>query len=346
MNFFITNREIINAGTASEQIREDGKENAGIDLRFGLYHISKPKDQQFELFPDPTKPEELLYTSLDAVKTADLNGSARFFKAIYDETIKTPKKSSTGVLQGDIIFFIHGFNTNMDGVRSLFKELNDKYINNPDSSVSHAIVFTWPGKTLNLPLHYRNDARDAEASGLTLARCLHSKVIPFMRQFLAIEGNEPCDRKFHLMTHSMGNRVLEHFVRESIYLDSIHELFDQIILLAADVEYNLFDPNKTFSDLIGFGQRIHIYFHEKDGVLDISKYTKNFNNRLGRYGRKSNNMEAPDIIDANVSKTKDDTNAKFREREFNHWYYYSSSEVINDIIEVMKGKKKSKYASK
>ena len=38
--FFITNREIINDGNGNEYIREDGKENAGDDLRFGTYDLA------------------------------------------------------------------------------------------------------------------------------------------------------------------------------------------------------------------------------------------------------------------------------------------------------------------
>jgi hypothetical protein len=49
-----------------------------------------------------------------------------------------------------------------------------------------------------------------------------------------------------------------------------------------------------------------------------------------------------DVRDANVTKTKDDANVGFEENKLNHWYYYSSTEVVEDIIEVFKGKN-SKY---
>ncbi|MFX3625799.1 MAG: hypothetical protein ACN6I4_00400 [bacterium] len=54
------------------------------------------------------------------------------------------------------------------------------------------------------------------------------------------------------------------------------------------------------------GKRVHIYFHRRDRVLDISKYTKNFSNRLGRYGRKRVDQAQIDIFDADVTNTNDD----------------------------------------
>jgi hypothetical protein len=49
-----------------------------------------------------------------------------------------------------------------------------------------------------------------------------------------------------------------------------------------------------------------------------------------------------DIRDVNVSKTKDDLKVGFDEDNLNHWYYYSSTEVVNDIVQVLNGKN-SKY---
>ncbi len=115
--------------------------------------------------------------------------------------------------------------------------------------------------------------------------------------------------------------------------------------MAADVNYNIFEPNEPFSALIEMGKRVHVYFHEGDRVLDISKYTKNFSNRLGRYGRKKIDPTQIDVIDANVTIVKDDLEPGFGTDKLNHWYYYSSSEVVDDVAEVLSGKK-SKFTVK
>jgi esterase/lipase superfamily enzyme len=142
------------------------------------------------------------------------------------------------------------------------------------------------------------------------------------------------------MAHSMGNRVLKHTILELERLQAgIPELFEEILIMAADVEYDIFEPQEAFYKLIDFGRRVHIYYHDKDHVLSISKYTKNFNNRLGKYGRKYVNTSLTDVFDVDVSKTKDDKGSGVGTQVLNHWYYYSSQMVVDDVIEVLKGKK-------
>jgi len=136
----------------------------------------------------------------------------------------------------------------------------------------------------------------------------------------------------------MGKRLLKHMMRS---LKTKYELFKEIILVAADIEYTIFERDEAFYSLIDLGYRVHVYHHEHDLVLDISKYTKNFDNRLGRYGRKRIDPTLRDVFDANITTTKDDPNQGIEEQSLNHWYYYSSSEVVKDITLVLKGKNSS-----
>ncbi len=336
MNFFITNREIITDSNGVESVREDGKEKAADKLRFGTY-----ADGKFILYPEPDNELEGSYANLVNKNVNDLKGSAHFFKLLYDELSKGGKNAKNN----NVLFFIHGFNTNLEDVRSVFKKLQKLYVDNPKCPISHIIIFTWPGMSPKIPYHYFNDREDAIASGKALARGIE-KVTKFFQTFLLADGNEPCNRSIHLMAHSMGNRVLEHVMLELKKNQSqTRELFSEVILIAADVNYNIFEPNEPFSGLIEMGKRVHIYFHEADRVLDISKYTKNFSNRLGRYGRKKIDPTQIDVIDAKVTAVKDDLEPGFGTDNLNHWYYYTSSEVVNDVAEVLSGKK-SKYAVK
>ncbi|MCA4894809.1 MAG: alpha/beta hydrolase [Cytophagales bacterium] len=336
MNFFITNREIITDSNGVESVREDGKEKAADKLRFGTY-----ADGKFILYPEPDNELEGSYANLANKNVNDLKGSAHFFKLLYDELSKGGKNAKNN----NVLFFIHGFNTNLEDVRSAFKKLQKLYVDNPKCPISHIIIFTWPGMSPKIPYHYFNDREDAIASGKALARGIE-KVTKFFQTFLLADGNEPCNRSIHLMAHSMGNRVLEHVMLELKKNQSqTRELFSEVILMAADVNYNIFEPNEPFSGLIEMGKRVHVYFHEGDRVLDISKYTKNFSNRLGRYGRKKIDSAQIDVFDSNVSKVKDDLETDFSTDKLNHWYYYSSSEVVSDVAEVLNGKK-SKYAVK
>jgi esterase/lipase superfamily enzyme len=325
MNYFITNREIIKNGNI-ETIREDGSEHAGDNLRFGRY-----VNPNFELFPEPVKASEVSYNDLGSKNTEDLMGSSRLFKELYDELFKDSLNSEPN---SDVLFFIHGFNTDLDGVRSSFERLDKLYVQNGNSPIKHLVIFTWPSKSPTIPLHYFDDKFDAMRSGEALARCFE-KVMEFLRIFLKSEGNPNCKKKIHLMAHSMGHRVLKHMM---LTLDKRYELFDQIVLLAADIEYSIFEHGEAFNSLLDMGSRVHIYFHEDDRVLDISKFTKNFSNRLGRYGRKRIDPTLKYVIDADVSDIKDDSQYDLEEKMLNHWYYYSSTEVVKDINSVLNGK--------
>jgi len=330
MNFFITNREIIVSKGGKESVREDGKENAADKLRFGVYEKG-----EFKLFPEPDSEAEAIYADPDDVDPASLKGSARFFRTLYGELVKGGER----IKNNNILFFIHGFNTNLEGVRSAYDWLQRSYINKEGSPIKHIVIFTWPGMSPVIPYHYFNDRNDAIHSGEALARSIE-KVTRFFREFLHGGDREPCNRDIHLMVHSMGNRVLKHMLLE-LERKQIHvpEIFSQVLLMAADIEYDIFEPGHPFTHLIDLGKRVHVYYHEKDLVLDISKYTKNFSNRLGRYGRKKSDSSMSDVIDVNVTKVKDDLDPTLKSNVGNHWYYYSSSEVVDDVLKVMKGGK-------
>lgn len=333
MNFFITNREIIQKGN-KETIREDGCENAGDNLRFGTYDITK---NVFNLFPEPENEIDLMYSNAGNIETSTLKGSTRFFKEVWDELIKEENT-------GDVLFFIHGFNTDLDGVREAFKRLNKKYVKE-GSPIKHIMIFTWPGRSPVIPYHYFDDKKDAIRSGEALARGI-DKLLKFFNEFFLKARNPLCMRKINLMVHSMGHRVLKHTMLELIKLQkAIPELFKEIVLVAADIEYNIFEPHEAFDTLINFGDRVHIYFHEHDRVLDISAFTKNLSNRLGKHGRKEINLSQKYIIDSDVTSTHDDKDYGLEESRLNHWYYYTSTEVVNDIINVLNGKE-SKFKVK
>jgi esterase/lipase superfamily enzyme len=334
MNFFITNREIIHQNGV-ENIREDGRENAGDNLRFGTYNIDS---RTFTLFPEIAQEADLLYADLDQKPIADLNGSARFFKELYNELVASKvAKTVEGKDKNDVLFFIHGFNNDLNDIRNAFKILHDKYVSNTHSTINHLVIFTWPSRSPSVPLHYKDDREDAKRSGRALARAF-DKVIQFFKSYLLDQQNQPCQRNIHLMVHSMGNRVLKHMMAE---LKPEHhlELFREIILVGADIEWDIFENGQEYSRLIELGYRVHNYFHEKDRILDISKYTKNlFSNRLGKYGRKRPDPTLLDVFDVDVTDSKDDPKSDIIDDNGNHWYYYTSTEVVNDIVAVLNGK--------
>ena len=330
MILFITNREIIKTGN-TETIREDGGENSGDNLRFGEYHIDT---KEFELYPEPKKESDTNYQNIQDKKFENLKGSPRFFSKLYNELIAT-NANGKAIVKNDVLFFIHGFNTDLKGVRKDFEHLQARYIDHPQSTVAHIIIFTWPGMHPKIPYHYYDDKQDAIRSGKAFARAI-GIVQEFFQQFFIDtmkDGkltNQTCNRNIHLMAHSMGNRVLKETML-TFGMAPIPQLFKEVILMAADVRWDSFENGEGFNRLIDFGERVHIFYHDNDKVLDISKYAKNFSNRLGRYGRKSKSNSQKDIFDINITGIKEDM-GDVEEKLMNHWYYYTSSAVKDDVV--------------
>ncbi|TAE10891.1 MAG: alpha/beta hydrolase [Bacteroidetes bacterium] len=336
MNFIITNREVYkDPQSGKDTIRNEGHEHASDNLRFGEYDATN----DFTLYDDTQLPNDDLYANL---ASEELVGSAKFFKELYkaiQDSLKTNKKS-------DVLFFVHGFNTDLHDVRKTFKDLEKCYITE-GSPIKHIVVFSWPSRSPEMLIPapwytYRSDKQDAFRSGYALSRAME-KLNFFYHKFFSIKGNGEllypfCGQKIHLMVHSMGHQVLAKAIEE--YPDSVQELFGEILLIAGDIEYKAFEGERLLSQLIDWGERIHIYYNRQDYILDASKITKNWNNRLGRYGRKNTDDGLADVHDVDVTKISDKLGDKI-EKSLNHWYYYSSSEVVEDIIRVLKGGKSS-----
>lgn len=330
MNFIITNREIIK-NSGAESIREDGGEQAGDNLRFGTYDL---QSRRFTLFPEPKNALQTLYAPSGYKPPENYAGSAQFFRVLYKE-MSAPVifKTPFNVEKNDVLFFLHGFNTDLNGVRSNFETLHKKYVEDKNSPIAHIVIFTWPGRHPKIPYHYFDDQQDAKRSGAALARAIE-KTHAFMRDYFSDDKHAPCKRRINLMVHSMGHQVLQSAMSN---LKIKLELFNELLLMAGDIEYNVFDRDKEFYNLIDLCARCHIYYHNEDRALDISKYTKNFGNRLGRYGRRSVDPTLDGVHDVNVSHTCDDKDSGEAEKIINHFYYYSSREVVTDIIEVLNG---------
>ncbi|HSC54898.1 MAG TPA: alpha/beta hydrolase [Phnomibacter sp.] len=340
MLFFITNRQV----NADDTLRDDGKDHpAGDNIRFGEYQENATTLKgAFVLYDELTSEKQ--ETDVFKKDPAELKGSARFFRNLYEVMRNAPAK------KGDVLFFVHGYNTSLTTLRDNFKELKKRYIA-ADSPISAIVVFTWPsigGKSL--PLHYYNDKMDAFRSGHALARAFE-KFYFFIIQLKEAQKKDAalfpdCNRSIHLMVHSMGHQVIrltfEHLRNTSVPQN--FDIFKQVFLMAGDVQYNCFETEPSYQCLIDYCSQINIYYHNNDKVLDLSKYAKNFTNRLGRYGRREISPGLWDVYDCDVTKTKDDVGYGKMEDQMNHWYYYTSSDVAKDIRKVLLTDGVSDYA--
>ena len=349
IHYLITNREILKQN-GKERIRTDGKEEASDELRFALFNSDKfdkkLKDDQLhtciEVLPDLVAKKintenfggdnagfANVYPANILEKNEDeLSGSSRFFSHMY--------RQMTAAEGGDVLLFIHGFNTDLKTVLSNMRELEEKYIGD-NSTVKHIVAFTWPA--MDKILRYRNDARDAELSGFALGRA-YSMLIDFFRIIFGSNPskpkNEPCGNNIHLLCHSMGNRVLENMmIKLTREFSQITALFKEVILMSSDIDWNCFEEPRALYRLTEICERVHIYYHKKDAALLISETTKNAFNRLGKYGPRDTRKIPSHVYCVDCTDINDQKGLK--SRAVNHWFYVDSVTVVEDVKKVLGG---------
>jgi len=351
-HYLITNRAILKETDGTEYINIDGGEAASEVLRFGIfdsdvYRLSKNSKEAVTLFADAPavervypvqKPAVSTYTQQDIQQPDTLTGSSRLFAELYNAMI--------GPDGGDLLFFVHGFHNDLNGSLESVCDLEDKYIK-AGSPIKHVVFFSWPA--MDKVLRYRDDAKDAELSGLTLARC-YLMLIDFFRALFLHDNDTPplapCGNNIHLLAHSMGNRVIESMMLE-LYRqkgDNITALFKEVVLAASDVDWQIFEEPRAFYSLGSISQRVSVYFNTRDLALLISETTKNAYNRLGKFGFRDSHKIPSHVYSIDCSFVKDQSGIE--NSLVQHGYYKESPLVVNDITQVLAGKNVEAFIGK
>ena len=251
------------------------------------------------------------------------------------ELFRTLKEADSS----NVLFFIHGYKTDLGVALSTIRALHDKYVR-PGSDIQTIITFTWPSrKSLLL---YLDDQHDARISGYALAR-VYQRLHDFLSELFQTTNARPCQKYIHLMCHSMGNQVL-YYMLERLKNQNLsqRETFKQIVLMGADVPYNSFDRDEPFNSLIGLGERVHVYYHRRDLALVASTVTKFRRNRLSRVGFKDSGQVPDDVHEIDITDVPSLDNDSLledllqfdKDELIQHWSYLSNQLVIDDIQRV------------
>lgn len=212
-----------------------------------------------------------------------------------------------------ILFFVHGYNNDVDDVLKAAADLEALY-------GVIVIPFTWPangGGAISGTASYLSDKADARASSGAFNRFVQK--IQFFHTLLSeanlngikqkveekYEGkNNPmaaaslyselvdkaCKVKINLLCHSMGNYLLKHSLMTSD--NSTSDLvFDNINLVAADTNNR---NHAKWVDTIDVRNRIHVVINEDDAALKASRVKpgKEQKARLGHYIKSLNSEHA------------------------------------------------------
>ena len=154
--------------------------------------------------------------------------------------------------------------------------------------------------------------------------------------FWHANADEPCNRRMHLVAHSMGNWALRHAVlglRELAGANRLPKFFDNVFLMAADEDEDAFEHDRKLGLLPQMARAIHVYHSHGDRALTVSDTTKNNPDRLGTNGPRTFSDLSSRITAVDCHKT-DHTKLAHG----NHQYYRIRSGVIDDVREVLAGR--------
>ncbi|NOQ25555.1 MAG: alpha/beta hydrolase [Bacteroidales bacterium] len=286
-----------------KEFSADGREN----LRFGELEIDydPPKVQQYldkefengrigdgeklsEYFAKQAENTTIsafedLTSQVEKQLEVEKNSSTRLFKSLKDVMMNA----------ADVVIYIHGYSVSWEdavgGALALEFMLNS---HRSDSEKNIAVVlFSWPSNGSKMPFAaYHSDREDARDSAKALGRAfLKLKDYLAALQTEALKGNEVlCNQEIHLLCHSMGNYLLKNALKNKIIRYSgghaLPKMFKNIFLCAPDVKDDVLESGNEMSQLHEMASKITVYFNDGDLAMEISKYSKHSNERLGHTG--------------------------------------------------------------
>jgi esterase/lipase superfamily enzyme len=175
--------------------------------------------------------------------------SRQLFQQIYRDIC-------AGKLKGDWVLFVHGFNQTFRDNLTKCRAIEKIYGVN-------VLAFSWPSNQGGFKTKEYEKARSA-ARGSTNAfdRMLEKLGYYLLRRPHAAD----CTVRLSLMAYSMGNFVVENFVRAPVFSDET-KIFDNVILTQADVDVA---THAEWCGKMTLGKRIYVTINENDSVLKWS----------------------------------------------------------------------------
>lgn len=241
---------------------------------------------------------------------------------------------------------IHGFNNGFASSIDLYTKVCDGLFSGADS-LGICVLFTWPSK--GRVYEYLADRDEARACADDLAGVLSSlyDILTRNQAAAAKDAAKACKAKVSIIAHSMGNFITQMALfhawkRHNRPLAT--SLVNQLLMIAADVDNDIFDSGEQVGDGDGEGianltYRVTAFYSGRDPVLGASAGLKHFfKRRLGRSGLDRNSTNGPATPD-NVWDT--DCSNFFADNEGDiHGAYFKLdqySAVKNLMREVLRG---------
>ena len=309
---------------------------------FGTDVATGPSDLRvgygdFDMTGDPPK-RQAMFVSPESKKPSDVTASGQRAAPDFSLFSQVQGKMMNGA--PDTILFIHGFDYNFEDAvlgGALFKQRLDLGggLRDPRTGTKsdpNIVVFDWPSKGKMIPeVSYYDDRKDAKDSGEAGGRALLQ-----LWNFLSkLTTAEMCRGRIHIVAHSMGNYVLRNALQALInYVPSPPPtMFEQVLLIAADEDYDGLELDYKLKPLAHVAKRIHAYYNPNDIALDISHLTKGNPRRLGSRGPQNpaNIPGTTVLVDASAIARWTDNDIDY------HHYYLHAPEMAPDMVQSLSG---------
>lgn len=215
-----------------------------------------------------------------------------------------------------ILLFVHGFNVKFDDALVRAAQLSNDLSRNETYDVGIPVLYSWPSAGEVSIEEYRGD-RD---------RSINSA--PYLEEFLDLITEDLDVSRINIIAHSMGNRVLtkalEDYARDYLVRHDRDDLEFRILLVAADVERDVFAAaNGVFDNL---DANVTIYTSDTDRAL----YASNILNQAKRLGE--TDTDKPYIRNAQNYQTIDATAVTTQLFGTGHNYYSDNPTILWDMM--------------
>lgn len=208
----------------------------------------------------------------------------------------------------ELFVFVHGYNNSFAECARRTAQLAYDL-----GFAGAAAMFSWPSK--ESVFGYSADEASVE------------RAVPHLVVYLNLLRAFSGAKVFHLVAHSMGNRVLVRAVNEiaATRPDGERPCFNQIVLAAPDIDTEVF--RQLSARVRKVSERVTLYASSNDFALDKSKLIHDFP-RLGLSGDDIAIVAGVDTIDAS------DVDTSF----MGHSYFAENSSVLSDLLELFKNR--------
>ncbi|HKV39011.1 MAG TPA: alpha/beta hydrolase [Blastocatellia bacterium] len=257
--------------------------------------LERPKWWKFEFKPNPAR--HFVVLEVMPIKS--------------DQFTATLQTMAAGSRLREAFVFVHGFNTTFDEAARRTAQL--AYDLGFDGTNGIPFMYSWPSKGNVEDYLYDEESVIWSATN-------------FQQFLLEIARAGRIDR-FHLLAHSMGNRVLTEAlgVISKLGWEERWPVFNQVVLAAPDIDAGIF-MSRIVPVILGKSQGLTLYASSNDKALAASRRLRSGYPRAGESGS--------GIVLANGIETIDASDV--RTDLLGHGYFADTAALINDLYHLMR----------